>query len=152
MILLSALPIDPGALIEDFRAFVPDAGALASFVGYVRGEGGAVTALELEHYPGFAEAQIAAFEAEAMQRFGLLGILIVHRVGRMLPGEAIVAVAAMAGHRKEALQAVDFVMDYLKTDAPLWKKETGPEGPRWIEPRAADRAARSAWNKENETI
>jgi molybdopterin synthase catalytic subunit len=151
MILLSASPIDPGRLIEEFRTGVPGAGALASFVGYVRGEDGAVSSLELEHYPGFAEAQIAAFEAAAAERFGLLGILIVHRVGRILPQEPIVVVAAMARHRKEAIQAVDFVMDYLKTDAPLWKKETGPGGPRWIEPRAADRQARAGWNKENET-
>lgn len=151
MIMLSSSPIDPGRLIEEFRATAPEAGALASFTGYVRGEGGAVSALELEHYPGFAEAQIAAFEAEAVARFGLMAALVVHRVGRLVPGEPIVVAAALAAHRKEAIGAVDFLMDYLKTDAPFWKKETGPEGVRWIEPREADRAARSAWNTETET-
>lgn len=150
MIILSPSAIDPARLIEDFRATARDAGALASFIGYVRGEGGAVASLELEHYPGFAEARIAEFEAEAVERFGLVGALIVHRVGCLLPGEPIVVAAAMAAHRKEAIQAVDFLMDYLKTDAPFWKKETGADGARWIEPRAADRAARAAWIMETE--
>lgn len=151
MIVLTPSAIDPGQLINDFRASVREAGALASFVGYVRGEGGGVSALELEYYPGFAEIQITAFETEAFRRFDLVGVLIVHRVGKLLPGEPIVVAAAMAAHRKEAIQAVDFLMDCLKTDAPFWKKETGPDGEHWIEPRATDQAARAAWTKETET-
>lgn len=148
MILLSASPIDPIRLIADFRAQEAPAGALASFVGYVRDEGGVVSALTLEHYPGFAEKQVAAFADDAAARFGLKGVLIAHRVGRMLPEEPIVVVAALADHRKEAIQAVDFLMDYLKTSAPFWKKEERPGETRWIEPRAGDHAAHAAWSKE----
>lgn len=120
------------------------AGATASFVGLVRG-GDEIVALELEHYPGFTEAEIARIEAAARERFDLIDTRIVHRYGAMKPDEAIVLVAASSKHRRDALQAVDFLMDYLKTDAPFWKREIRADGATWIEPRADDRDARAAW-------
>lgn len=120
------------------------AGAVASFVGLVRG-GDDLVALELEHYPGFTEAEIARIEAAARERFDLIDTRIVHRYGAMKPGEAIVLVAASSKHRRDALLAVDFLMDYLKTDAPFWKREIRADGAQWIEPRADDRVARAAW-------
>lgn len=122
------------------------AGAIASFVGLVRG--GEVKQLVLEHYPGFTESEIARIEADARARFDLIDTRIVHRYGAMEPGEAIVLVAASSRHRRAALQAVDFLMDYLKTDAPFWKQEIRTDGSvHWIEPRGDDRTARAAWEK-----
>lgn len=132
----------------------PGAGAMASFVGYVRGENGAVDALILDHYPGFTEREIGRIEALARDRFGFIDALVVHRYGAMRPGEPIVLVAVLAAHRKAALQAVGFIMDHLKTDAPFWKREAHADGLRWIEPRADDRAARAQWDepvKENQS-
>lgn len=123
------------------------AGAMASFVGYVRGEGGGVDALILDHYPGFTEQEIGRIEGLAFERFGLIDALIIHRYGAMKPGEPIVLVSVLAAHRKAALQAVDFIMDHLKTDAPFWKREAGADGERWIEPRSDDRAARLQWDE-----
>lgn len=122
------------------------AGAIASFTGLVRG--GEVRELILEHYPGFTESEIARIEAEARARFDLIGTRIVHRYGAMKPGEAIVLVAASSKHRRAALQAVDFLMDFLKTEAPFWKREIRTDGSEhWIEPRGDDRSARAAWEK-----
>lgn len=122
-------------------ARVGAAGAVASFVGYCRAEGGAVERLELEHYPGFTEAEITRIARDAMQRCELIDLLIIHRVGAIAAGEAIVLVAASSAHRIGALTAVSEVMDYLKTEAPIWKKEIGAAGARWVEPSAADRKA-----------
>jgi molybdopterin synthase catalytic subunit len=119
------------------------AGALASFVGLVRGDG--VSALELEHYPGFTEAEIARIEALARARFDVLDILVIHRFGTLAPGEPIVLAAALSRHRAAAFDCVRFLMDYLKTDAPFWKREITADGARWIEPRDDDRAARKDW-------
>lgn len=132
---------------EELRRFAAQggAGALASFVGWVRGDGG-VQSLELEHYPGFTEAEIARLEAEARAKFEVIDTLVIHRIGLMRVGEPIVLAAALGRHRKETLAAVDFLMDHLKTDAPFWKREIGPEGARWVEPTARDRAARAAWD------
>jgi molybdopterin synthase catalytic subunit len=127
-----------------------DAGAMANFVGYVRGEGGVVNTLILDHYPGFTEQEIGRIEALAVARFGLIDALIIHRYGAMSPGEPIVLVSVLAAHRKAALQAVDFIMDHLKTDAPFWKREAGVGGERWVEPRADDRAARAHWDERRE--
>lgn len=137
--------LDPAAELAAFSAGRTDAGALASFIGLCRGEDGAVAALELDHYPGFTESEIARIEAEARQRFAVLDVLIVHRAGWIEAGAPVVLVAVLAAHRKAALHAVDFLMDYLKTDAPFWKRETGPGGGRWIEPSADDHGARAAW-------
>jgi len=136
---------DPGAELSQFAR--AGAGAMASFVGYVRGEAGAVTSLVLDHYPGFTEREIGRIETQARSRFSLIDALIIHRHGAMAPGEPIVLAAALAAHRKPALAAVDFIMDHLKTDAPFWKREIGANAETWIEPRAEDRAARALWEK-----
>ncbi|MEQ3648274.1 molybdenum cofactor biosynthesis protein MoaE [Hyphomonas sp.] len=149
MIRIQSAPLDIESELQAFRPSSLDYGALASFEGYVRGEDGKVTALELQHYPAMTEAEIARFEQVTRDRFEVLDCLIIHRVGRILPSEAIVLVAVLAKHRKPAFEAVDFLMDYLKTSAPFWKKQIGPDGETWIEPRSSDHAAAAAWNKES---
>jgi molybdopterin synthase catalytic subunit len=150
MIRVQSAPFDPHAETAAFQAGRADAGALASFVGSVRdsAHGGDVKALELEHYPGFTEGQIAQIETDARARFDVIDTLVIHRYGRMSPGEAIVLVAALSKHRREALQAVDYLMDRLKTEAPFWKKEHRPGAAEWIEPRTDDHAAHARW-KDN---
>ena len=147
MIRVTDEPFDPFDESAHFAAGRGEAGALATFVGTVRAsaDGVDVAALELEHYAGFTEKQIAQIEAEARGRFDLIDTLIIHRHGRMEPGEAIVLVAALSRHRREALQAVDYLMDRLKTEAPFWKREMRAGGAEWIEPRAADRLDRERW-------
>lgn len=141
---------DPQAEIGAFTAGRDDVGALASFVGYCRAatDGAAVQTLHIDHYPGFTEKEMARLASDVTHRFTCPDLLVVHRVGTILPGEAIVLVAALAVHRGNAFDAVRALMDYLKTDAPLWKKETGPDGARWIEPRAEDRKRRDLLEKE----
>jgi molybdopterin synthase catalytic subunit len=136
---------DPGAEITAFAGSRRDAGALASFVGYCRDEthGRPVGELYIEQYPGFTEKEIARLASEVAQRQGTLDLMVVHRVGPIRPGEPIVLVAALHAHRSQAFEAVRILMDYLKTDAPLWKKETGPDGARWIEPTDHDQARRA---------
>lgn len=150
MIRVQTAPFDPHVESAAFAKGRGEAGALATFVGSVRdaAHGEQVTALELEAYPGFTEKQIAAIEADARARFDLIDTLVIHRYGRMAPGEAIVLVAALSKHRREALQCVDYLMDRLKTEAPFWKKELTPEGAKWIEPRADDVEARRRWDGE----
>ncbi len=137
---------DPGALLSQFCRDRTDAGAVASFTGVARAEAGATTLLELEAYPGFTESEIAKIAAKARERFGLLDLLIRHRVGKIAPGEPIVFVATAAAHRREAFEACDYLMDYLKSRAPFWKKEHGPGGARWVEPRAQDHADVARWD------
>lgn len=120
-----------------------DAGALVTFSGIVRG--GDVAAMTLEHYPGMTEAALAEIEAEACARWDLSASLIIHRVGRLMPGENIMMVAAASRHRKAAFEAAEFLMDYLKTRAPFWKKEETPEGARWVDAREEDDAAVARW-------
>jgi molybdopterin synthase catalytic subunit len=148
MIKVLPSPFDPQAALAAFTAGHREAGALASFVGLCRAEAGAVTTLHLDHYPGFTEAEIGRIEAEARARFDLIDTLVIHRCGNVHPGEPIVLAAALSSHRKAALQAVDFLMDYLKTQAPFWKRESGPDGERWIEPRADDYQARDEWKEK----
>lgn len=155
MIRVQAEPFDPHTETAAFAKGRAEAGALASFVGSVRDSahsksdlGDAVNALELEAYPGFTEKQIAKIEADARARFDVIDTLVIHRHGRMAPGEAIVLVAALSKHRREALQAVDYLMDRLKTEAPFWKKEVRPDGVEWIEPRSDDREAHARWTRE----
>ncbi len=154
MIRVQIAPFDPHAETAAFAQGRGEAGALASFIGIVRDSthGGEVSALELEAYPGFTEKQIVQIEADARARFDLIDTLVIHRYGRMAPGEAIVLVAALSKHRREALQAVDYLMDRLKTEAPFWKKELRPtsagEATEWIEPRVDDREAHARWTKE----
>jgi molybdopterin synthase catalytic subunit len=139
---------EPAELLKSISLKHPEAGAIASFVGHVRPQGGAVTSLFLEHYPGFTQNMIENLEAQTRDHFGLLEAMIVHRVGLMLPGEAIVMVIAAAHHRKPAIGAIDFMMDHLKTDAPFWKKEMGAQGENWIDPSATDYCARASWDEE----
>lgn len=138
---------DVGVELAALHGTRTDVGAMASFVGCVRGHTRAddVSALALEHYPGMTERAIEAMIVEAEARFGVLGALVIHRVGRLLPGERIVLVAVTAAHRREAFQACEFLMDYLKTHAPFWKKETTPQGERWVDARVADDAATARW-------
>ena len=140
---------DPHAEAAAFAAGRKDAGALVSFVGYCREATGgrAVDELYLDHYPGFTEPEIARIAESVRSRFDLIDLLVIHRVGAVAPGDAIVLVATLATHRAEAFAAASTLMDYLKTDAPLWKRETGPDGTRWIEPTAQDHARRAALEK-----
>ena len=131
------------ALARDRR----DVGAVASFVGLCRDEGGRLAGLELEHYPGMAEAEIDRVVADAESRWPLLGATVIHRYGLMSPGSRIVLVAAMSAHRAAALAATDFVMDFLKTRAPFWKREhlaDGALGP-WVDASDADDRAAARW-------
>jgi molybdopterin synthase catalytic subunit len=145
-VLIQTEPFDPGALLSAFTTGRTDAGAVVSFTGIARADAGASTTLELEAYPGFTERQIEAIGAEATSRFSLLDLLVIHRTGEIVVGEAIVFVAAAARHRREAFEAADFMMDYLKSRAPFWKKETGEDGSRWIEPSARDRDDATRWD------
>ncbi|WP_312164669.1 molybdenum cofactor biosynthesis protein MoaE [Phenylobacterium sp.] len=145
MISLTDQPFDPGALLGAFSRGRSETGAIATFTGLARAERGATTTLELEAYRGFTEAQIGQIAEQAMARFALDDVHIVHRIGKIAPGEAIVFVAAAATHRRAAFEACDFLMDYLKSRAPFWKKETGPDGARWIEPRDQDHADIARW-------
>lgn len=135
---------DPEGEIAAFRAAHVHAGAIASFTGCVRG--GETEALVLEHYVDLTHRTITGFVDEARVRFDLISVCVIHRVGRMAPGEAIVLVACASAHRKDALGAVDCLMDRLKTDAPFWKREEAGEERRWIEPRAEDIAAARRWS------
>ncbi|HTZ00583.1 MAG TPA: molybdenum cofactor biosynthesis protein MoaE [Rhodocyclaceae bacterium] len=134
---------DPTAEIEALTAGKADVGAVASFVGVVRG--GEIRAMTLEYYPGMTEKAIDAILAEAQERWHLLGLRVIHRVGRLLAGERIVLVVAAAGHRGEAFAACEFVMDYLKTRAPFWKREETAAGARWVDAREADDSAAKRW-------
>lgn len=142
---LTDRPFDPQREEVAFAAGRTDMGALVSFVGLCRvdSDGTAVSALHIDHYAGFTEAEITRLVQDVAGRFACPDILVVHRVGDIAPGEAIVLVAALSRHRANAFDAVRILMDYLKTDAPLWKKETGADGTRWIEPRAEDKARRA---------
>jgi len=145
MIRLADAPFDPAAELGRFCAGRTESGAVASFIGIARGEQGQATALELEAYPGFTEAEIARCAEAAAARFSLQDVLIVHRWGRIAPGEPIVLVATASAHRREAFEACDYLMDYLKSRAPFWKKEHGPAGPRWVEPTARDLDDLARW-------
>lgn len=138
---------DVSAELAELRRAAPGAGALASFVGVVRGENERLRILEmeLEHYPGMTERSITAIVEQARARWGTLAVRVVHRVGRLRPGDQIVLVAVAGAHRGEAFAACEYVMDYLKTRAPFWKKETTSGGARWVEPRASDDTAAARW-------
>ncbi|WP_091736679.1 molybdenum cofactor biosynthesis protein MoaE [Phenylobacterium immobile] len=142
---LTDQPFDPGAALNAFCAGRSETGAVATFTGLARAEAGDTDILELEHYPGFTEAAIASIITDAAARFGLQDAQVLHRVGRITPGEAIVFVATAARHRREAFEACDFLMDYLKSKAPFWKKSHGPAGTIWIQPRPQDHADLQRW-------
>jgi molybdopterin synthase catalytic subunit len=151
MVRLQDEPFNPGALLTAFAEGRRETGAVVSFTGYVRAEAGSVETLELDAYPGFTDTAIAAMAEQAMTRFSLQDVLVVHRTGRMGPGEAIVFVAAAAAHRREAFEAADQLMDYLKSRAPFWKKSHGEGGGRWIEPTARDYEDAARWDAPSET-
>jgi molybdopterin synthase catalytic subunit len=135
--------------VAALRAHDPAVGAVASFIGTVRdrngGGAGEVQAMELEHYPGMTERAIEAMIDEAQTRFDIRAASVVHRVGPLLPKDQIVLVAVSSAHRGQAFQACEFLMDYLKTQAPFWKKESTTEGARWVDARVADDAALARW-------
>ena len=122
-------------------------GAVCSFVGTVRGAQG-VTSMELEHYPGMTEKAIEAMVDDAHRRFDIFGVRIIHRVGELKPGDQIVMVAVTSAHRHQSFQACEFLMDYLKTQAPFWKKEHTPQGAQWVDARSSDDEALKRWGIE----
>jgi molybdopterin synthase catalytic subunit len=128
-----------------------DIGAVVTFAGICRDHeaGQGVTALTLEHYPGMAEEEIARHVAEAIARWPLLGVTVIHRYGRLVPGDNIVLVVTASAHRQAAFAAAEFLMDYLKTRAPLWKQEERPQGAAWVDAREADDAAAERWDRPN---
>lgn len=138
---------DVAAVIDDLRAGNPAAGAIASFIGLVRdlNDGAPVATMTLEHYPGMTEKALHGIVAEARERWDLIGVTLVHRVGELRPTDAIVLVAVASAHRGDAFQACEFIMDFLKTRAPFWKKEENSQGARWVESRTSDRRAAERW-------
>ena len=142
---IQTAPFDLGAEAARLVAGRADAGALVTFTGLVRDEAGRLEAMEIEHYPGMTEKAIAAIEAEAVRRWGLTASLVIHRHGRLGPGEPIMMVATAAPHRADAFAAAEFLMDYLKSRAPFWKKEIGRDGTSWVAAKDADEAALGRW-------
>ena len=138
---------DAGAEAEALVRGRRDVGAVASFVGYCRDEGGTLAALELEHYPGMAEEELARVAAEAETRWPLLGVTAIHRSGRIEPGQQIVLVAVASAHRSEAFAAAEMLMDYLKTRAPFWKRVVRADGTKegWVEAKEADETSAARW-------
>lgn len=141
---VQAEAIDIAAETQALSKGRTDVGAVVSFVGHVRGDDGLV-ALTLEHYPAMTERQLQAIAAEAAARWPLLGGIVIHRHGRMVPGEAIVLVAIASAHRAAAFEAAEFLMDWLKTKAPFWKEEDRGSERRWVAARASDDAAAERW-------
>jgi len=146
---VQAEDFDLGAEVGAMSRGRSDIGAIASFVGLARdlNEGSGVHAMTLEHYPGMTEKALAALIDEANARWALLDVTVIHRVGRLLPGDSIVLVVVASSHRGEAFAACEFIMDYLKTRAPFWKMEETPQGERWVDARASDDAAAARWDK-----
>ena len=136
---------DVGAELAALTAGRTDVGAVVSFTGLVRDATGTLAAMELEHYPGMTEKALAAIEAEARARWPLQACLIVHRYGALAPGERIMMVATASPHRAAAFEAAAFLMDYLKSQAPFWKRETGAGGSAWVAAKDEDEAALSRW-------
>lgn len=148
MIRVQHEPFDIAAEVLALTAGRTDIGAVVTFTGTVRGEakGTPIRSMTLEHYPGMTEGELTRIDAEANARWPLQGTTIIHRVGELLPGDAIVLVIAASPHRQAAFDAAGFLMDYLKTRAPFWKKETGLDGVgQWVDARDADDAALAKW-------
>jgi molybdopterin synthase catalytic subunit len=138
-------PFDMGAEVAAFTAGVSGAGAVVTFSGLVRDEGGTLAAMEIEHYPGMTEKALETIRREAMARFSLEAALIIHRFGPLRPGEQIMMVATAARHRGDAFAGAEFLMDFLKSRAPFWKKERGPDGETWVAAKEADEDALARW-------
>src|SRR5215475_15937269 len=151
MIRVQREDFDIGVELDRLAAGNHRIGGVASFIGLVRDmSGNRVSALTLEHYPGMTEKKLAEIELEAHRRWPLDASLIVHRYGRLEPGDRIVLVATASPHREAALAACQFLIDWLKTDAPFWKREETPEGDRWVESRAEDKVAKRRWTAHPE--
>jgi len=140
--------------VARLRASEKGVGAVCTFVGTVRdrNEGNSVSTLELEHYPGMTEKSIEAMIDEAFKRFDIFAARVIHRVGLLQPLDQIVLVAVTSAHRGESFQACEFLMDYLKTQAPFWKKEQTPEGARWVDARVSDDAALAKWGIQSQNV
>jgi len=138
---------DAGAEINRMRLARPDTGAVASFIGQVRdlNDGSNISSMMLEHYPGMTEKALETIVEQAKQRWDIFDALVIHRVGTLQPTEQIVLVVVSGAHRGEAFAACEFIMDYLKTEAPFWKKEQTAEGEHWVESRNSDDQARARW-------
>ena len=138
---------DVAAVIDAIRAGNPAIGAIATFIGVVRdlNDGANLSTMTLEHYPGMTEKALEAIVAEANERWDLIDAAVVHRVGELRPTDAIVLVAVASAHRSDAFQACEFIMDFLKTRAPFWKKEENSQEARWVESRASDERAAERW-------
>ena len=136
---------DVGGEVSAFTAGVRGAGAVVSFTGLVRDEGGALSGMEIEHYPGMTEKAIAGIAGEAVSRWALVDALVIHRYGKLAPGEAIMMVATAAPHRGDAFAAAEYLMDYLKSRAPFWKKELSAGGEAWVAAKDADEDALKRW-------
>jgi len=136
--------------IAQLRAGNPQIGAVASFIGVVRdlNDGSSVAEMTLEHYPGMTEKAIAGIVEQAEGRWQIYDALVIHRIGRLLPLDQIVLVVVASAHRGDAFAACEFIMDFLKTQAPFWKKEKTPDGARWVEARASDDAAAERWQSQ----
>ena len=140
---------DAGAELAQMRLAHPEVGALVSFVGQVRdlNDGAMVSGMHLEHYPGMTEKALSGIASQAMQRWELADALVIHRYGDLKPLDQIVLVVVASAHRQAAFAACEFIMDYLKTEAPFWKKESTPEGERWVDAKEVDEVAKSRWNR-----
>ena len=148
MIRVQQEDFDVGAEIAKLTAGRSDIGAIVTFTGTVRDQNGAVEAMTLEHYSGMTERELSRIEAEACARWPLQASLIVHRTGTLQPGDNIMLVVTASEHRDAAFEAAKFLMDYLKTSAPFWKREDGPGGTRWVEAHASDESARVRWKEK----
>jgi len=150
LVSVQAEDFDTGQLQRQLLAGAMAEGAVATFTGYVRaGEGGReIATMELEHYPGMTQSSIQAILQRAGQRWPLLAAPVVHRVGRLHPGDQIVWVGVSSAHREAAFSACEFVMDYFKNEAPFWKKEEGPQGASWVEAKETDQARASRWDEQ----
>ncbi|MGR3468289.1 MAG: molybdenum cofactor biosynthesis protein MoaE [Shimia sp.] len=144
---VQAAPFDPGALLSEVQTSLPPVGALVSFTGIVRDLTGDLSALELEHYPAMTEAALAQMAQEATERFALDHVTILHRFGPLTPREPIMMVITASAHRKAAFEGADFLMDYLKSRAPFWKKEHRQGGATWVAAKQTDEDALAEWTK-----
>ena len=147
MIRVTAAPFDPGAEANAFQVAHVEAGAMVTFTGIVRSRpDDPISALVLECYPALAENELAAIRGTAITRFGLVDAGVIHRYGRLVPGETIMMVMTLAPHRQAAFDGAQFLMDYLKTGAPFWKQEETPTGLRWVDAKVEDDDARERWS------
>lgn len=144
-VIVQDTPFDLGTVVDEFTAQASGAGAVVTFTGVVRDEDGALQGMEIEHYPGMTEKALAKIEAEARDRWALADCLIIHRFGKLAPGDQIMMVATASRHRADAFAAAEFLMDFLKSRAPFWKKEVNAEGTDWVAARDEDETALKRW-------